>query len=397
LAKGAPHLIWLDFAFLRVLALFEAADGVPETLQLGSALAPRSPETVRPYIEAKGRNAQLALGAAPQPKRGGGFVESIPSGVPSIPTSHQLLAFLRDREEDEVQASPAEQRICRTHDWLMQRLSDGRIKTRAERWIVPLDQADAKRNLCPGPVSADWWPKAELNYHERSAQVAGEWEVRLDGHKVVGHCSMAEIALDEDDLRQHITDVPIYARLTRCDSESGPAWNISWSGTDFGVDCSKAVALHRAMLALQVLLRNPRHSVSCPLLAGLSRRSVGPKSSVPPAVAALRQLIDPICRKLAADEISAEEAERSLAAVLGNSTAPRDSVQQFLLKESNLVYDSLKKFKDYLRRNGTSAKLDLATFLDRSVRRSERGVRYLPKGERVDWVLSCEPRSSTGS
>lgn len=385
--KEKPRLIWLRRAFLRVLAQFEEADGVPMDRRLASESPDRRDEPIRPLVEATGLNAKLRLGAAPQPKQGGGFYIAIPV-VPAVPSSDVLQAILLDRNEVSATSSASEVRIAKVHDWLVGRLSGARIKSWAKQLILPPDGSAAVGINCRAPIEAEWWCDAVPDYRDGVLWLAGEWDGRKDGHWVDGSLQLERIELEEDSLEAELAAKPGSASLVRIDSALGQSWRINWSGVSFEVDCTSAPARSRALLDLQVLLQNPKRSVSCALLAGLDRRKVDQRGGEDSGISLLRRKIDPILRQLSTGDLPIIEAERCLKSILETTPGTSEDTKRFVQMEYDNVANSLKGLKDYLQKHHNFGNPSLTSYLSSQVRFKKGGYQYLAKGNPVAWTIS---------
>lgn len=372
--------IWLDLAFLKVVAHFEQADCVSTDDRI-----------------ATGRIYRRKFTIAPQPARKGRQWEAPQTLVPRVPDLEQLKALLEDEREDEIHSkrttSAAERGACRAHNLLHNALRSGRVKAWAEEVICSDDKTEALTHS-DRAIKPDLWNACAVDYYHSACHPDGDdWETRSGGHLVRGYMLLRNIALDEDALEAQLRgSVEAELRLDPADGQE--IWTIIWRGVAIQIPCAGAEALSRGMRIIAVLLQHSGKSISCCLLEGLKRRKVDRKSKTTKnvEVSRLRGLIDPVCQrffegsitlKAAGDEVGKLLAGRNPAAIPDEATF------------HNLAYDavtnSLNAVKEHVRKIGGPLGSEVESHMTKSIASKRRSSRYDPGGEPVMWKWVHDP------
>jgi hypothetical protein len=387
-AKSETQLIWLNLAFLKALGHSEEAEGVPTTERLGSVADAGIGEldVARPSVPATGPQFRRQFTSKPQPKRGGGTWPATEPRVPALPNRDQLAAMLHDNLEARDETKLAERRACEVHRQLIDCLSSGRIKAWAEEWIA--DASGERLTRPSGPVAATYWRDCQVDYRDGTVQPSGGWETRVEGHRLSGQLLLREVALDENALDTQLKIRTVDAELWHEMTGGREIWTIKWSGSSINIECTKQPSLSRALHAIETLLRNPKRSISCHLLAGLNRRKVAKVGSDPESIEInrVRGLIDSECLSFLRGEMAlAKAAQKVREHVATLDDTVFESSTRFARMEYDLVLISLKGLKDRLRKECGTIGSDVATFLDLSVRHKSGGYRYEPNRRPITW------------
>lgn len=383
-------LIWLNLAFSKALGHLEKVDGVPIAERLGYVAdeGAGARDFAHPCVPATGPEFRRQFTLKAQPKRGGGAWPAKEPCVPAVPNSDQLSVMLRDDMEARNETSAAERRACEVHRQLIDRLSSGQIKAWAKEWIAPHGSGELMTRPI-GLVSMECWHDCRVDYRNATVQTAGEWETRVEGHRVSGQLVLREVALDEDALDVELKIRTVEAELWHEMAGGREVWTIKWNGSSINIECTTQPSRSRALHAIETLLRNPERSISCHLLAGLKRRKVVQIGTDPESIEInrIRGLIDPECRSLLQGEIALVKAEQNVREHVAKlDTTVFESPTRFSSMEYDLVLNSLKGLKDHLRKKCGTIGADVTKFLDISVRHKSGGYRYEPKGSPVTWL-----------
>lgn len=192
--------------------------------------------------------------------------------------------MLDDLQTADQEITHAERRVCRIHDWLLGTLQDNRITAWADELIRPEDAGEPIFGASAVLVEPDRWASLEIDYRSAAARsVDYGWSIKRV-IEVVGRLILTDLTLDGAQLAAELNTIAKPSPHSRAMLNTQLVITTGGDGHDecrichngespVTIDLKRCQKIKRAMLAFEILLRNPNKNIAYHLIAVLDWRA----------------------------------------------------------------------------------------------------------------------------